>query len=200
MGSTRVRPVPQQRRRLVGAPARDGGRAPGRGRPCRPTARWLQIHLARGTAAAAHEELISARLAGRTPGAGTRVADSVAASAPPSGTVPAPPCPRHNFLTGQANAGLFPLRRLDRRHRRALSTAPDSAFDPRHRTVAGSCEALAGYLARARGVRADPNQIVLTTGVMYSLRLLTPTVLGTTVAVESHGLPSIDSRSRRAAR
>jgi len=183
----------QQRLRLVDAlrAAIEDGRL-GAGAPLPPyRSLAADLNLARGTVAAAYEELIAQGWLVARRGAGTRVADSVAASAPPSGTVPAPLLPpRHNFLTGQANAGLFPRADWIAATRRALSTAPDSAFDPT--APHGSRvlrEALAGYLARARGVRADPNQIVLTTGVMYSLRLLTPTVLGTTVAVESHGLP-----------
>ena len=51
--------------------------------------------------------------------------------------------------------------------------------------------ALAGYLSRARGVRADPNQIVVCLGTMHGLQIIGKALRArgaTTWATESHGL------------
>jgi GntR family transcriptional regulator / MocR family aminotransferase len=53
-------------------------------------------------------------------------------------------------------------------------------------------QALAGYLARARGVRVSPDRIVISTGFTQGLALLCQVLASrgaTTVAVESYGLP-----------
>ncbi|GAB08873.1 putative GntR family transcriptional regulator [Gordonia araii NBRC 100433] len=149
------------------------------------------LGIARGTAAAAYSDLIAEGWLVARQGAGTRVAERVTATPPmpaARSSATATP-PRHNFLTGQPNAGRFPRADWITATRHALGTAPDSAFDPC--PPHGSWElrtALAHYLARARGVLAEADQIVLTPAVQYSLRLLTPAVLGRSVAVESHGL------------
>ena len=67
--------------------------------------------------------------------------------------------------------------------RRALRTAPDSAFGYGDaRGLADVREAVAGYLARARGVRADPERLVVCGGFVQGLSLLAATFreLGTT--------------------
>ncbi|WP_148590453.1 PLP-dependent aminotransferase family protein, partial [Streptomyces sp. WAC01526] len=49
--------------------------------------------------------------------------------------------------------------------------------------------ALANYLARTRGVRTDPERLVICSGFAHALRLLLPAVLPGPLAVESYGLP-----------
>ncbi|GED97193.1 MocR-like pyridoxine biosynthesis transcription factor PdxR [Gordonia crocea] len=183
----------QQRRRLVDAlrAAISDGRLTAGTRlpPYRSLA--ADLGVSRGTAAAAYSDLIAEGWLVAHRGAGTQVAQRVSTTPTATALPPrsAPPAPRHNFLTGQPNAGRFPRADWIAATRRAITTAPDSAFEPT--PPHGSArlrEALAAYLARARGVHAEPDQIVLTPAVQYSLALLTPAVLGPTVAVESHGL------------
>ncbi|WP_345651490.1 PLP-dependent aminotransferase family protein, partial [Streptomyces tremellae] len=112
---------------------------------------------------------------------------------------PAPPGPsrgagaRFDLLPGSPTLAHFPRARWLAAARRALTNAPYEAFgygDPRGRPELRA--ALAGYLARARGVRADPERIVVCAGFVHGLRLL-GAVLGArgagTVAVEPFGVP-----------
>ncbi|PRC43624.1 PLP-dependent aminotransferase family protein, partial [Mycobacterium sp. ITM-2017-0098] len=72
--------------------------------------------------------------------------------------------------------------------RRALTNAPTEALrmgDPRGRPELRS--ALAEYLARARGVRASADSIVICAGVRQAVQLLAQT-LGGPMAVEAYGL------------
>jgi len=75
--------------------------------------------------------------------------------------------------------------------RRAISAAPSAAFgygDPRGRRELRA--ELASYLARARGVRATPDQIVICSGFTQGLSLLSRVLAGSgaaAVAVEAYG-------------
>ncbi|MBZ4323726.1 aminotransferase-like domain-containing protein, partial [Streptomyces huiliensis] len=101
------------------------------------------------------------------------------------------PRPRLSLVQGQPDAGSFPRTAWAVAARRALNAAPNEAFgpgDPRGRPELR--RALAGYLARARGVRTDPEHIVVCAGFAHALRLLTGAgpVRGA-LAVEAYGLP-----------
>ncbi|MFH0251939.1 PLP-dependent aminotransferase family protein, partial [Streptomyces chitinivorans] len=90
--------------------------------------------------------------------------------------------------SGRPDVSAFPRAAWLTSARRALTAAPSAALgydDPRGRPELR--RALAGYLSRARGVRADPERIVVCAGFVRGLALLGE-VLGTTVAVESYGL------------
>ena len=67
----------------------------------------------------------------------------------------------------------------------AAPNAPCGGGDPRGRVELR--EALAEYLARARGVRTEPDRIVICSGFAHALRLLGG-VLNGPIAVESYGL------------
>ncbi|WP_141206607.1 aminotransferase-like domain-containing protein [Streptomyces griseorubiginosus] len=108
--------------------------------------------------------------------------------------LPPPPAPRplYNLIPGTPDLASFPRAEWLKAARRALATAPYQALDygdPRGRVELRT--ALADYLARARGVRADPDRIVVCAGFSHGLRLL-GTLLrargARTVAVESYGL------------
>ncbi|SKZ26656.1 PLP-dependent aminotransferase family protein [Gordonia sp. w5E2] len=119
----------------------------------------------------------------------------------PPATVVSAPRVAHDFSLGQPNTSQFPRTAWTRSMRRAISTADDSAFGP---TPPNGSErlrlALAGYLARARGVRAHPDQIVLTTSVLSALNLLARTLFRESVAAEAYGLPFFrDPFTRRGA-
>lgn len=131
-------------------------------------------------------------------GAATGVATGVRAggrAVAGSATVPdAVGSVRFDLRPGSPDVSAFPAAAWLRATRRALNTAPADAFgygDPR-----GSIElrtALAGYLGRTRGVLAGPERIVVTSGYVQALALLTRVLDtavdgGCTTAMEDPGL------------
>ncbi len=102
----------------------------------------------------------------------------------------------HDLGQGKPDAASFPRTAWAAAARRALTSAPNEAFgpgDPRGRPELR--EALAEYLARARGVRTEPDRIVVCSGFAHALRLLFGGaggsgrgVLRGPLAVEAYGL------------
>jgi GntR family transcriptional regulator/MocR family aminotransferase len=141
-----------------------------------PSTRALaaELGLARGTVNAAYDQLIAEGYLQARTGSGTIVADL--RSAPPT-TTPHPVCgahPRYDLRPGTPDVTSFPASAWVRSLRRALATAPASIYrygDPRGRVELR--RALAEYLGRARGVRADPDRIVVVSGYVQALALLT---------------------------
>ncbi|MGV2914800.1 MocR-like pyridoxine biosynthesis transcription factor PdxR [Streptomyces alfalfae] len=177
---------------------REGRLAPGtRLPPYRSLA--ADLGLARNTVADAYAELVAEGWLTARQGSGTRVAER---AAPPRRTrvpkpAPArPAAPAHDLRQGRPDPGSFPRTAWLTAARRALAAAPNEAFgpgDPRGRIELR--RALAGYLARARGVRADPGRVVVCSGFAHALRLLFAgtdgaggAVLRGPLAVESYGL------------
>ncbi|MFE7537203.1 PLP-dependent aminotransferase family protein [Streptomyces rhizosphaericola] len=162
-----------------------------------PSSRALAADLgvARNTVADAYAELVAEGWLTARQGSGTRVAQRAVPRRAAPVAVPARPArPRtgHHLMPGSPDVSAFPRTAWLRAARKALTAAPDEAFDygdprgrPELRTV------LAEYLARARGVHADPDAIVICSGFSHGLRLL-GTVLRRRrvreIAVESHGL------------
>ncbi|MGV9699339.1 MocR-like pyridoxine biosynthesis transcription factor PdxR [Streptomyces sp. NPDC003470] len=177
---------------------REGRLAPGtRLPPYRSLA--ADLGLARNTVADAYAELVAEGWLTARQGSGTRVAERAAPPARPRTPKPAPgrpAAPAHDLRQGTPEAASFPRTAWLAAARRALGAAPDEAFgpgDPRGRVELR--RALAGYLARARGVRADPERIVVCSGFAHALRLLFAGsrgagggVLRGPFAVESYGL------------
>lgn len=101
--------------------------------------------------------------------------------------------PRHDLRQGTPDASAFPRTAWLASYRRALQQAPNEVFgpgDPAGRPELR--EALAEYLTRARGVRAEPDRIVVCSGFAHALRLLFGgggQVLRGPLAVEAYGLP-----------
>ncbi|MEE4022342.1 PLP-dependent aminotransferase family protein [Gordonia sp. PKS22-38] len=149
------------------------------------------LGLARGTVAAVYQELIAEGWLVARQGSGTRVADTPRpGSASPAAAGATPGTPHHDFGLGQPNPSLFPRAAWIAATRRVITEVPDTAFGPGNPQGSPRLrQALAGYLARARGVRTDPDHIVLTTSVMGALGLLSRTVFGDVLAVEGLGLP-----------
>ncbi|MBT2471444.1 PLP-dependent aminotransferase family protein [Streptomyces sp. ISL-66] len=174
--------------------ARSGRLAPG---TRLPSSRSLaaDLGIARNTVAEAYAELVAeGRLTARQ-GSGTRVAERAperrsAAAAPVRRPVRAKTS--YSLMPGSPDLGGFPRAAWLSAARRALADAPNEAFgygDPRGRVELR--EALAGYLARARGVYADPERIVLCAGFAQGLLLMTKTLRARRVreiAVEGYGL------------
>ncbi|GAA1183284.1 PLP-dependent aminotransferase family protein [Pseudonocardia alaniniphila] len=170
---------------------RSGRLAPGtRLPPYRAVA--AELGLARNTVADAYAELVAEGWLTARQGAGTQVAHRAQAVGPPPVHPPARTVralPLHNLEQGQPDASSFPRRAWLASARRALMDAPNDAFgpgDPRGRIELR--EALAEYLARARGVRTTPERLVVCSGFSHALRLLFDGVLSGPLAVESYGL------------
>ncbi|BCL22538.1 PLP-dependent aminotransferase family protein [Streptomyces tuirus] len=160
-----------------------------------PSSRALaaDLGIARNTVADAYADLVAEGWLTARQGSGTRVTERRVV--PPSGTAPHPRAltrPAYDLRPGSPDLASFPRAEWLKAARRALTAAPDQALDygdPRGRPELRA--ALAGYLSRARGVRADPERIVVCAGFAHGLKLL-GTVLrargAQTVAVESYGL------------
>jgi GntR family transcriptional regulator/MocR family aminotransferase len=124
------------------------------------------------------------------PGLADRILDCAgAATAAPAASVA-----HFDLRAGSPDLSTFPVAGWLAALRRALAATPAGALgygDPRGRPELR--RALAGYLARARGVHADPERIVVCSGFAQGLALLCAALQArdaSTVAVESHGLPA----------
>lgn len=153
------------------------------------------LGVARNTVADAYAELVAEGWLTARQGSGTRVAERAAPSRH-AGKAPgtAPPRargPRHDLRQGTPDVSGFPRTAWLASYRRALQQAPNEVFGPGD--PAGRVElreALAEYLARARGVRSTPERIVICSGFAHALRLLSEArVLRGPLAVEAYGLP-----------
>ncbi|MGK5628730.1 PLP-dependent aminotransferase family protein [Streptomyces sp. URMC 123] len=157
------------------------------------------LGVARNTVADAYAELVAEGWLTARQGSGTRVATGLrtegagteAGRAAPAATPGAAARPVHDLRQGQPDAASFPRTAWLASARRAVNAAPHDAFgpgDPRGRPELR--RALAAYLARVRGVRTDPDRVVVCSGFAHALRLLFGGgVLGGPLAVESYGLP-----------
>ncbi|WP_327254559.1 MocR-like pyridoxine biosynthesis transcription factor PdxR [Streptomyces sp. NBC_01244] len=174
--------------------ARSGRLAPG---TRLPSSRSLaaDLGIARNTVAEAYAELVAEGWLTARRGSGTRVAER-ARLRRPAAAVPVRRPVRaqtsYSLKPGSPDLGGFPRAAWLAAARRALTEAPNEAFgygDPRGRVELR--EVLAGYLARARGVYADPERIVLCAGFGQGLTLLARMLRARRVrevAVEGYGL------------
>lgn len=162
-----------------------------------PSSRVLaaDLGLARNTVADAYAELVAEGWLTARQGSGTRVAARAAPRRTGPAAVPSRPVRAgagHNLKPGTPDLSGFPRTAWLRAARKALTAAPDDAFgygDPRGRVELRTV--LAEYLARARGVYADPERIVVCAGFAHGLALLGRVLRARRVrevAVESYGL------------
>ncbi|WP_033294227.1 PLP-dependent aminotransferase family protein [Amycolatopsis jejuensis] len=171
---------------------RSGRLAPGAKLPSSRTL-GADLGIARNTVAQAYAELVAEGWLTARQGAATRVASR--AESVPATAVPKPAQNRrqvHDLRPGQPDLSSFPRADWLKAARRALTDAPGDAFGyggpfgrPELRT------ALAAYLARTRGVRAHPDQIMVCAGTSHSLEILAEVLKQRgmpEVAVESYGL------------
>src|SRR5262245_6097629 len=135
-----------------------------------PSTRALarDLAVARGTVTEAYDQLVAEGWLAARRGSGTVVAwtgEHEGTSAHPRRSPAVEAVPRHDLRPGSPDVSSFPRREWSAAVRRALRTAPDSAFgygDPRG--LARVREAVAGYLSRSRGVRADPERMMMCGG------------------------------------
>lgn len=151
--------------------------------------------IARNTVADAYAELVAEGWLTAQQGSGTRVARRAAPRKAATGSAKATPArrgPQYSLLVGSPDLASFPRAQWLKAARRALTAAPHEAFgygDPRGRIELRTV--LADYLARARGVYADPERIVICSGFVHGLTLLGKMLRRRRVrevAVESYGL------------
>ncbi|MBL1084861.1 PLP-dependent aminotransferase family protein [Streptomyces actinomycinicus] len=155
---------------------RSGRLAPGtRLPPYRSLA--ADLGVARNTVADAYAELVAEGWLTARQGSGTQVAERAeplrSAVRSPVKMPPRARGARHDLRQGTPDASAFPRAAWAASYRRALQAAPSEAFgpgDPAGRRELR--EALTEYLARARGVRTEPDRIVICSGFAHALRLL----------------------------
>ncbi|GAB1328764.1 PLP-dependent aminotransferase family protein [Streptomyces sennicomposti] len=168
---------------------RDGRLTPGARLPA--TRRLAgELGISRGTAKAAYDQLVAEGYLTARQGSGTRVAALPAVPAEEPDATARARAPRFDLRPGSPDVGAFPAAAWLRALRRAIATAPSLAYDygdPRGRIELRT--ALSGYLGRARGVIAPPERIVITSGYVQGLALLTRVLEGGAVAMEDPGLP-----------
>ncbi|OQD53406.1 GntR family transcriptional regulator [Streptomyces phaeoluteigriseus] len=149
-----------------------------------------EVGISRNTVKAAYDQLVAEGYLTARQGSGTRVAALPSAATEPPAVAARAREPRFDLRPGSPDVGAFPAAAWLRALRRAIATAPSLAYDygdPRGRTELRT--ALSGYLGRARGVIAPPERIVITSGYVQGLALLTRALEGAPVGMEDPGLP-----------
>ena len=176
-----------------------------------PATRVLAADLgvARNSVATAYERLVAEGYLTARVGAGTFVASVPAVTAvvrkgvdplrPRSDWTFAPlptgaetPAPRYDFRTGIPDAQLFPFdtwRRLVAAEVRLRANSPGTYAEPHGHPALRA--AIARYLGYGRGVRATPDDVLVTNGTQHALDLIGRVLLrrGDVVAVEEPGYP-----------
>jgi GntR family transcriptional regulator / MocR family aminotransferase len=164
-----ARPLRVQLEEQLRESVRSGRLAPG---VVLPSSRVFanELGVSRGVVVDAYAQLAAEGYLLSRQGASTRVSD---AAAPPAGTAPRPAVerpPRFDFRPGGPDASLFPRSAWLASLRRALRDAPDARLD--YGDPRGAPElrrALARYLGRVRGVAADPERTIVTSGMAQGM-------------------------------
>ncbi len=160
-----------------------------------PSSRDLaaDLGIARNTVADAYGQLVAEGWFEAKTGSGTWVADQPvpAVAPPPADTVPRQPDPRYDLRAGVPAVSAFPRRAWLAAGRAALAAAGDQVLGyPDPRGLAELRIALAGYLGRARGVLAGPDNIVICTGFVHGLAVICQVLKdrgGSVLAIEAYG-------------
>ena len=131
-----------------------------------------QLGVSRGVVVEAYRRLTDEGLVSGRRGGGTAVLATVPPPPAPAAEAPPDRVPI-DLRPGQPDLSAFPRQAWLRAERTALARTPDAALgygDPRGTLALRT--ALAAWLARSRGVRADPSAIVVVAGVAQGLALL----------------------------
>ncbi|MFG2383903.1 MocR-like pyridoxine biosynthesis transcription factor PdxR [Streptomyces avermitilis] len=161
-----------------------------------PSSRALATDLgvSRGLVTEAYEQLTAEGYLRSGRGAGTWVGGAVRAARPRARDfAPRSPGARADFLPGTPDLSLFPRTAWAAAHRAVLAELPHHTLGyPDPRGLPRLRTALAELLARRRGVVADPERIVVVSGVAQATTLLGFVLHArgtTTVGVEDPGSP-----------
>ncbi|MCW5253672.1 PLP-dependent aminotransferase family protein [Streptomyces sp. SHP 1-2] len=162
-----------------------------------PSSRDLAADLgvSRGLVTEAYEQLTAEGYLRSGRGAGTWVGDAVRAAAPPPvrDLAPRTPGTAGDFVPGTPDLSLFPRSAWVAAQREVLAELPhDDLGYPDPRGLPRLRTALAGLLSRRRGVVADPERVVVVSGVAQASALLGSVLYGrgtTVVGVEDPGSP-----------
>src|SRR5215469_2845141 len=159
-----------------------------------PSSRALaaDLGIARNTVAEVYSQLVAEGwLIART-GSGTTVAERRAADPGPGPLArPQAAAPRYDLRPGVPDLSAFPAGAWLATARKVLDAVPRRLLgyhDPRGLPQLRT--ALAGYLARARGVAADPGRIVICAGFAHGLAVTCAALRASgaaTLAVEAYG-------------
>ena len=159
-----------------------------------PSSRALaaDLGIARNTVAEVYSQLVAEGWLTAQTGSGTSVA---LRRAPETGAGAAARAevavPRYDLRAGVPDLSAFPRRAWLATARKVLADAPDHLLGyPDPRGVPALRTALADYLARARGVTADPAHIVVCAGFTHGLAAISRALRSagaSTLAVEAYG-------------
>ena len=162
-----------------------------------PSSRALakDLGIARNTVADAYGQLIAEGWLAARHGSGTWVAERTAppAAAPAAPSPPGARAIRYDLRPGEPDVAAFPRTAWLAAARRALARAANTDLgyaDPRG--LRPLREAVAEYLARARGVAVTPDRVLVCGGYAEGIALLSQVLArrgATSLAVESYGLP-----------
>ena len=199
-----VAPGASKRARLEAAlrgAVRDGRLAPG---ARLPPSRELcgQLGVSRGVVVDVYAQLAAEGYLQTRRGGGTTVAAIVATAATRPRTAPASSPVRYDLSPFHPALAQFPRAMLAGAVAHVIRQLPDAGFGlPDPAGAPALRAALASHLGRSRGVRADPDQIVITAGTRHALGLLWAALARTgarTVAVESPGWSGVSDTVREA--
>jgi GntR family transcriptional regulator/MocR family aminotransferase len=159
-----------------------------------PSSRALaaDLAIARNTVAEVYSQLVAEGWLTARTGSGTSVAERRAVDPGPGSLVrPQVAAPRYDLRPGVPDLSAFPGGAWLATARKVLAAAPRELLDyPDPRGLPQLRTALAGYLARARGVAADPGQIVICAGFAHGLAVTCAALRSAgaaTLAVEAYG-------------
>jgi len=161
-----------------------------------PSSRALaaQLAVSRGVVSDAYEQLAAEGFLASRPRA--RPVVRRAPTTPRGASAPAGPAVRYDLVPGVPDLALFPRRAWQQAVRRAVASCSDAAldYDRTGRGTPALRTALAAYLARTRGLAADPERLVTTSGFRQGLDLACRLLAargGRAIAVED---PSYDGQ------
>jgi GntR family transcriptional regulator / MocR family aminotransferase len=159
-----------------------------------PSSRALaaDLGLSRNTVAEVYSQLVAEGWLTAQTGSGTSVAPRQVPDADPAGPErPDAAVARYDLRPGVPDLSAFPRRAWLATARKVLASAPDHLLGyPDPRGLPPLRAALAGYLARARGVTADPGHIVICAGFSHGLAAVCRALRSAgaaTLAVEAYG-------------
>jgi GntR family transcriptional regulator/MocR family aminotransferase len=159
-----------------------------------PSSRALaaDLGIARNTVAEVYSQLVAEGWLTARTGSGTSVAERRAADPGPGPLArPQVAAPGYDLRPGVPDLSAFPGSAWLATARKLLTAAPRQLLDyPDPRGLPQLRAALAGYLARARGVAADPGHIVICAGFAHGLAVTCAALRSAgaaTLAVEAYG-------------